>query len=237
MTTTAQDRQFSVPLIRRLPEYYAIIEMFLKQGKVSISSTTIAEYINLDPIIVRKDLESIGAVGKPKVGFQAAKLLEEISMFMGWNTLDELVIAGCGDLGTALMGYMGFAKRGFKIIAGFDVDPLKQGTVIHGIQIFPVAEMANLIRRLHVQIGIIAVPVAAAQDIALQMVAGGVTGIWNFAPTALNLPSGISVQQEDIITSLVILQKNMHQSRKRLLETGGAIESDQQPIPLNRSEP
>jgi redox-sensing transcriptional repressor len=202
-------RQFSAPLIRRLPEYHAFCEVLLKQGQQTASSTTIASHCNIDPIVVRKDLESIGAVGRPKIGFLTEELIKVIHEYMGWGKLDELIIVGCGSLGSALIGYGGFAKRGFKIVAGFDIDPTMHGKEINGVAVFPLSKLANLVKRLHIEIGIIAVPPDAAQEVADVMVEGGIRGIWNFSPFALKVPREVIVQQEDLIASLVILQKGM----------------------------
>jgi len=203
------DRRFSIPTIRRLPGYYAFLEHAAAKGIMAISSATIAGHLNIDPIMVRKDLDSIGAAGRPKIGFNVAELLAVIKEFMGWGRLDELIIAGCGDLGAALMGYKGFPRRGFRIVAGFDRDPALEGKTIHGIQVFPMEKMANLIARLHIEIGLIAVPAEAAQQVADQMITGGVRGIWNFSSAALKVPKRVLVQQEDLTASLVILQKNL----------------------------
>jgi redox-sensing transcriptional repressor len=206
-------RTFSAPLIRRLPEYHSYLESALAQGLTTVSSTAIAAHLNIDPIVVRKDCEAIGAVGRPRIGFDISSLIASIYEYMGWGNLDELVIAGCGSLGSALIGYNGFEKRGFRIVAGFDNDPSKTGKPINSVSIFPLSKMVNLVKRLHVEIGIIAVPPQAAQKIADMMVEAGIKGIWNFSPCALKVPKTVIVQQEDLITSLVILQKGMKHER------------------------
>lgn len=206
---TSPVKPFSIPIIRRLPEYHAFLEQVVAKGTETISSTTIAEFLNLDPIVVRKDLEHVGALGKPKIGFVVQDLISAISDYMGWERVDELVLVGVGDLGSALMGYAGFAKRGFKIVAAFDQMLSKSGTSVHGIPVFPVSKLVNLVKRLRIEIGIITVPPNAAQEVADLLIEAGIKGIWNFSPAALRVPANVSVQQEDIISSLVILQKNM----------------------------
>lgn len=208
MTVT---KPLSIRMIRRLPRYYAMIEAAYQQGATQISTTAIAEHLNLEPIVVRKDLEQIGAEGKPRLGFEAKDVLERIASFLDWNTLNQLILVGCGDLGSVLLGYAGFAQRGFEIVAGFDSDPAKIGAAIHGKEVFPLAKMVDLCQRLHIAMGIIAVPPTQAQTVAELMIASGIRGIWNFSPAALNVPKHVLVQQEDLITSLVILEKNLQQ--------------------------
>jgi redox-sensing transcriptional repressor len=206
-------KQFSIPIIRRLPEYHAFLEQALKEGEKTVSSTAIARHLNQDPIVVRKDLEGIGAVGRPKIGFKTVELINAIEDYMGWGELNDLVIVGCGDLGSAIMGYPGFSRRGYKIVAGFDIDPQKIDTEIHGITIFPADKITNLVPRLHIEIAIMTVPAPSAQNIADLLIEAGIKGIWNFSPAALNVPKDITVQQEDLIASLAILQKNVQHIR------------------------
>ena len=205
---------YSIQMIRRLPRYYAIAEQVQDQGEGTISSTLIANYLNLEPIVVRKDLEQVGAEGKPRLGFDVNDLLHRIAGFMGWDQLNQIVLVGCGDLGSAIMGYAGFARRGFEFVAGFDVDEAKIGTTIHGKKVLPLSKFVNLCQRLHIELGIITVPAAQAQSVADMMIEAGIRGIWNFSTAALNVPKHILVQQEDIITSLVILQKRLQHANE-----------------------
>lgn len=199
----------SIQMIRRLPRYYAIAEQVQSQSEANISATLIANHLNLEPIVVRKDLEQVGAEGKPRLGFDVSDLLHRIASFMGWDQLNQIVLVGCGDLGSAIMGYSGFVQRGFEFVAGFDVDEAKIGTTIHGKQVLPISKFVNLCQRMHIELGIITVPASQAQSVADMMIEAGIRGIWNFSTAALNVPKHIIVQQEDIITSLVILQKRL----------------------------
>jgi redox-sensing transcriptional repressor len=63
---------------------------------------------------------------------------------------------------------------------------------------------------MNVDIGIIAVPFGHAQAVADAMVAGGIRGIWNFAPIRLNVPENVIVQNEDIFSSVVVLSQRMN---------------------------
>ena len=78
-----------------------------------------------------------------------------------------------------------------------------------GSRSFPADELARLVRRLNVLIGIIAVPKEAAQGVADELIRGGVRAIWNFAPVHLNVPENIAVKNEDMAASLAILSKRL----------------------------
>lgn len=211
-------KNLSVPLLRRLPLYHSYVEQLVREDKESVASRAIGEYLNLDAIQVRKDIEQIGVVGRPGIGYDARQLLLKIEEFMGWENPNQMILAGCGSLGSALMGYAGFELRNFEIVAGFDVREDIQGTRIHGINILPLEKMKDLSKRMHIELGIIAVPEANAQEVADIMVESGIKGIWNFSTSAINVPKEVAVQQEDLITSLVILQKNLMKNKEKFLK-------------------
>jgi redox-sensing transcriptional repressor len=158
---------------------------------------------------VRKDLAVTGIVGKPKVGYPVEELLEAIEGFLSWNDHHSAFLVGVGGLGSALIGYPGFERYGFEIVAGFEVDAKKVGTALHGKRILDIDKLPGLAARMHVHIGIIAVPASAAQGIADLMIRGGIRAIWNFAPIGLKVPEGVVVHNEDLAASLaVFLQKH-----------------------------
>jgi redox-sensing transcriptional repressor len=175
-----------------------------------VSCTHIAEDLKLYPTQVRKDLAVTGIVGRPKIGYAVDELLESIETFLSWNDHHCAFLVGLGGLGSALIGYPGFERYGFDIVAGFDVDPTKVGTTLHGKRILDIDKLPGLAARMHVHIGIIAVPASAAQGIADLMIRGGIRAIWNFAPIGLQVPDGLVVHNEDLAASLaVFLQKHM----------------------------
>ena len=95
-------------------------------------------------------------------------------------------------------------------IAAFDADGDKIGTVIHDCEIFPVARLSELCKRLQVKIGIICVPAPFAQEVADDLVAGGVKAIWNFANVALKVPDSVIVQREVIAGGLALLSVKLN---------------------------
>ncbi len=207
-------KSVSIETIRRLPKYYDVIDMAVKQGVKNISTSVIAEHLNLEPILVRKDLEQTGAKGRPRVGFVAAELMDRIAGSLGWGSLNNIVLVGCGSLGSALLGYKGFSRAGFDIVAGFDVDKGKIGRTIHGKKILPVSKFKDLCLRMHIEVGIISTPAEHAQSVADLMAESGIKGVWNFTSAALKTSKDVIVHQEDMAASLVILIKKMNSMKK-----------------------
>ena len=105
----------------------------------------------------------------------------------------------------ALLGYKGFEKN-IDILMAFDSDKSK----CDNKKIFYIDKMEDLIKRLNIHIGIIAVPKEEAQNVCDTLVKAGVKAIWNFAPTNLIVPSKVIIKNEDLSASLLILLKSLN---------------------------
>jgi redox-sensing transcriptional repressor len=197
------------PTLKRLPLYHRWVKQLEQQGRQSISCTDIGAELKLDPTQVRKDLESAGIGGRPRVGYSVRNVVNGIEQFLGWNLTNEAFLVGAGSLGSALLGYRKFEECGLKIVAAFDRDPSKVGAAIHAKHVLPLTKLTALAQRMHILIGIITVPPAAAQDVADLMVAGGIRAIWNFAPIRLRVPEGVIVHNEDLYVSLAALSQKL----------------------------
>lgn len=197
------------PSLRRLPQYHHLLVHLQANGREVVSTTHIAADLRLDPTQVRKDLAFTGIIGRPKVGYQIKDLLDAIENLLGWNNQTEAFLVGVGHLGTALLGFQAIEDRGLKIVAAFDSDPAKVGRQLHGREVLPVEKLAELALRMHIQIGIIATPASAAQAAADAMIAGGIRGIWNFAPATLDIPEEIAIQNENMFANVAVLKKKM----------------------------
>lgn len=92
----------SVETVKRLPIYLRILKTKKDEGITNISSTTIANELKLKPIQVRKDLASISKEeGKPGVGFEICKLIDDINDYLDLNTAKDVIIVGAGRLRTS----------------------------------------------------------------------------------------------------------------------------------------
>lgn len=198
------------PSLRRLPLYHHYLKSLNLPADANISTTQIAGALNLVPIQVRKDLAYTGIIGRPKTGYNLGELMLAIEEFLGWNNRSDALLFGAGHLGLALLSYNGFNAYGLNIVAGIDADPDKAGWEINGKKILPFSKAESLIRRLHIKIGIIAVPSSRAQEVADFMVESGIRAIWNFAPEKIAVPPHVIVQHENLASSLAVLSKKVN---------------------------
>ncbi|MDR2850324.1 MAG: redox-sensing transcriptional repressor Rex [Verrucomicrobiota bacterium] len=204
----AQKNEVGDRRVKRFPLYLRVLREMATRDEPFASSAVVAKTLGLDPIVVRKDLSQTGVRGTPRRGFPLTALIGAIERFLGWNAPAEAVLAGVGRLGSALLGYTGFQEQGFTIVAAFDTNPKKNGKIA-GVPVYPAARLAETVRRLRVELGILTVPAAQAQAVADAMVAGGVRGIWNFTPVQLSVPPEVKVKREDLAASLAVLSHRL----------------------------
>ncbi|MGD9495663.1 MAG: redox-sensing transcriptional repressor Rex [Armatimonadota bacterium] len=190
------------PTLLRICRYLRILE---RQDEPTISSAAIAEAAGVNAAQVRKDLSFFGEFGQPGVGYDVKQLLGSLKRMMGLDRQREVVVVGAGALGSALINYPGFEDRGFRIVALFDNNPAKIGHRLRGYEVMPMERLAETIAQRRVSLGIIAVPRAAAQDVADALIEAGVKGILNFAPVTLKVPDGVVVRAVDLTLQLETL--------------------------------
>lgn len=195
----------STQTIRRLPQYLRVFYRLHGYGRALVSSTVLAQEMHLLPIVVKKDLQAVGAPSKLRTGFKVAGTIQVIEKFLGWNNLNKAFLVGVGHLGEALLGFTGFKNHGLEIVVAFDTDPEKVGQAVHGVPVYHTAQLAGIIARENLKIAVLTVPAQAAQGITDTLLSAGIKAIWNFAPVRLEVPAGVVLQQEDISSGLAEL--------------------------------
>ena len=202
---TPSGRRIPDATVARLPEYLRLLTESRDTGISNLSSEELADMAGVNAAKVRKDLSYLGTYGVRGVGYDVEYLIYQVRRELGLDHDWPVVIVGAGNLGQALAGYGGFGERGFPVAGIVDVDSRKIGLEIGGVTVRNLVELAAIVRRGEVSIGVIATPPAAAQDAADRLVAAGVTSILNFAPVLLNVPATVSVRKVDLAVELQIL--------------------------------
>lgn len=197
------------PTLRRLPRYLHLLYTLRTGGIAEVSSTFIASELHSDATQVRKDIEFTNIVGHPKTGYIVEELIEAIEVFLSWDSKNYALLAGAGNLGTAMLGYPNFKKYGLIFLAAFDSDEKKIGTKIHDIPVFKMSDMPQLVKEWHIQTGVITVPSQNAQQACDLMVSSGIRGIWNFAPIHLKVPAGVILENSQVSQSLAVLSHKL----------------------------
>ncbi len=190
--------------VRRLPIYLRGLMVSADQGREHISSQSLADFVGVDAWQIRKDLSYFGDFGTPGVGYNIEKLARGIKKTLRLDVIRRAALVGVGDLGSALLAYPGFRMYGLDIVAAFDVDPRKIGTVMNGIEIEDAARIGTLKQR-EISLAIVAVPRTAAQATVDDLMAAGIKGILNFAPCKVIAPRRIKIITLDIAMELARL--------------------------------
>ncbi len=203
-----EEKKVSKAVLKRLPGYLAYLKSMPEDAPTHISATALANALGMGEVQVRKDLALVSDGGRPKIGYQKDALIDDIEQFLGYDNTTDAVLIGAGKLGLALMAYSGFEEYGLNIQAAFDVEP-KMDKTDDGQPIYPISRLEHFCKVHKVLMGIITVPAASAQEAANRLIACGVKAIWNFAPTHLDVPSHILVQNENMATSLAVLSVHL----------------------------
>lgn len=202
LDSTRPTANIPLPAIKRLSLYLREIEDLLEAGRTTVSSKQLGEALSLTDAQVRKDLGYFGQFGQPGIGYSVAQLAAELRRLLGSDQVSNVCLVGVGNIGRALLDHGGFRRKGFHIVAAFDVSDSVVGQSVHGVKVSPMAELARVVQSRSVRFGIVAVPAAAAQSVCDQLVKAGVTGILNFAPKRLQVPPHVSISSVDLAVQL-----------------------------------
>lgn len=188
--------------VERLSEYRRTLLACLAEKRNFIFSHDLAARLHITAVQVRRDLMLIGYSSVQRKGYDVKELVETISRIIDSDEGMNVAIIGIGNLGRALAGYFKGKRSKLNLVASFDNDPQKVNRVISGVKCFPYSEMEDTIRELNIRIAILTVPADFAIDIAEEAVRFGIRGILNFTTVPLNVPSGVYLEEYDMITSI-----------------------------------
>jgi redox-sensing transcriptional repressor len=205
------------PTVRRLAIYYRCLTKLKDNSIDKTSSKEMADLLGIKASQVRKDLSYFGEFGKRGVGYNVDKLSFKLKEILGLKKNWNVAIVGAGNLGSAIANYAGLEKNGFKIISAFDVDEKKVGQmIVPGVTIQKLDEIEDRIKKNHIEIAILTVPVNAAQEVTDKLINCGIKGILNFTPTSISTPEDVSVEDVDFVISLKSLTFEIASSENKL---------------------
>jgi len=205
--------RISETTVRRLSHYYRVLEEVEAEGKRMISSHRLAEREGITSAQVREDLSYFGSFGRRGLGYNVAHLREEIRAILGLERRWRVAVVGAGNIGAALLAYRGFERQGFDVVAVFDRDPTRIGARLGRLVVQDVAALPAIAAREDIEIGVIATPLRAAQEVADLLVAAGVRGVLNFAPRKLFVPPQVALRTVDMAIEFESLSFALTQAR------------------------
>jgi redox-sensing transcriptional repressor len=203
----------------RLSVYLRCLTFLESQGQKTVSSHDLASRFHLNSAQIRKDLACFGEFGTRGVGYDVRRLKKQLVETLGIDRTRNVVIVGAGNLGLALADYNGFNANGFHIVALVDADPNKEGRRSReGIPVHAWERLGDIIRRNHVEIGIIAVPAEGAQSVYDALADTGIHAILNFAPVQLKLRNDVKVKSVDLRINLESLSFHLKNAEDGIVD-------------------
>ena len=197
--------------IPRLFIYHRGLEDALREGARVMTSHELAGRVGrgISSTQIRKDLSSLGSLGRRGQGYDVASLVRKLAGILGLDRDWRIAIVGFGHLGRALATFLELREEKFHIAAIFDTDPHLVGTRWRDLSISHLDDLARILPVLGCGIGIITAPASAAQAVADKLVAAGVGALLNFAPTSLALNGDVAIRSIDLASELSILTHHL----------------------------
>jgi redox-sensing transcriptional repressor len=185
--------RLSLGVAARLSRYLQVLTQAKKMGKETISSQELSDYTHVNSTQIRRDLSGFGKFGKRGVGYNVDSLVSQIRKILRTAGQHNIALFGAGHLGRAIASSDIFADHGFRVVAIFDVDPRKVGHAIGNMPIRHVRDVKQVVEDEDIVVGVLAVPNAAAQELADHLVDAGVKIIFNYSEALLQVPPEVTV--------------------------------------------
>jgi redox-sensing transcriptional repressor len=188
--------------VYRLSVYLRCLARLRENGVGTVSSEALARAAGVKSTQLRKDLACVGSCGTRGLGYDVAELSARIADELGTSRLQPVILVGVGHLGLALLSYRGFEKEGFEIVAAFDLEPRRRRDKAVAQPVYGMDRLPELVRARGIRMAILAVPAAAAQEVAQALAAAGIAGILNFSPVVLKVPAAVTVNNVNLAIEL-----------------------------------
>jgi redox-sensing transcriptional repressor len=188
--------------VERLSEYRRQLLGCLAENKNYIFSHDLAALLHITAVQVRRDLMLIGYSSVLRKGYDVKELIDTIGRIIDSGEGLNVAIIGIGNLGRAVAGYFRGKRSKLNVVASFDNDPQKVNKVVSGVKCYHVQDMEQIIKDLNIKIAILTVPADFAKNILEEVVRFGIKGILNFTTIPLKVPSGLYLEEYDMITSI-----------------------------------
>jgi redox-sensing transcriptional repressor len=188
--------------VERLSEYRRTLLECLNEKRNFIFSHDLAARLHITAVQVRRDLMLIGYSSVLRKGYDVRELIDTIGNIIDSESSMNVAVIGIGNLGRAVAGYFKGKRSKLNLVASFDNDTQKINKVISGVKCYPFNDIEQMIKELDIRIAILTVPPDFAREITEEVVRYGIKGILNFTTIPLNVPSGIYLEEYDMITSI-----------------------------------
>ena len=194
---TVNNKEISQAVVARLPRYYRYLGDLRDEGVERISSQELSKIMHVTASQIRQDFN------------------EEIGKILGLDHPHNMILIGAGHLGSALIGYMNFRRRGYLFKAAFDINEALFNQTISGIPVYPMSDMPDYIKNNNIDIVVITIPKQKAVKVVEVLNRCPIKAIWNFAHCELEVREDIQVENVHLSDSLMQLSYQIRQYELR----------------------
>ncbi|MCT2907113.1 redox-sensing transcriptional repressor Rex [Schleiferilactobacillus harbinensis] len=190
---------------KRIPLYYRYLCMYRAEGVTRIKSHELSKSIHIPAATIRRDFSCFGELGKSGYGYDVSHLIDTFARMLRVDELHKIALLGVGNLGRALIQNNFRRNDNLRITCGFDNQCPEIDTIINGVPIYHMDQLAEKIREQGITTAISTVPSVHAQEAVAQLTEAGVRSILNFAPARLKVPEGVHVKYIDLTSEIQTL--------------------------------
>jgi redox-sensing transcriptional repressor len=207
--------------ILRLSRYRSSLKNLKDLGYVKVFSENLGELAGVTSVQVRKDFSIFGISGNKKGGYLIDALIEKINTILGKDEPQKVILVGAGNLGSALLKYRGFEKEDIFLTAAFDADPAKI-VKTGNIHVNALKDLPDYVKANKIDVAILAVPSAVAQEVTDLLMKSGIKGILNFTPVTLRVNEDMVVNNVNLAIELenIIYYVRAKQSGEKRNQSG-----------------
>ena len=185
--------RLSLGVAARLSRYLQVLTQARKMGKETISSQELSEYTHVNSTQIRRDLSGFGKFGKRGVGYNVDSLVSQIRKILRTSrpAQHRAVRRRPPRQGDRVIGHL----RRPRLPRRRDLRPRQGQDRREGRQRAgpPSRRAPQVVEEEDIVVGVLAVPTAAAQPLADQLVDAGVKIIFNYSEALLQVPPEVTV--------------------------------------------
>ena len=201
----------SMDEFKRMERYISFLRLMKLRGRTDVSLDTLSEELGLARDVVEVDLNQYGLSLAGQFTYNIRKLTTAVEEILGYRNDTEAFLVGAGKLGTSLLLKENLGQTDLKIVAAFDNDHTKIGSLIGSVRVMSPDKIMPLAERMHICLGLIATPPGEAQHIADVFCGAGIKAIWNFTSDEIEVEPGVIVENTRI-------GQNLNQGYLHLIE-------------------
>lgn len=190
--------KISKETILRLSQYKNVAVKLKSLGFIKVFSDNLADALGISSSLVRKDFALFDIKGNKRGGYSVDQLIAELDIILGKDKPQNIIVVGCGRIGSALINYYRYPKDGITVTAGFDISPEVTSKTETKIPIYDITELQSFIKKNNIKIAIICVSEDSATSITEKLVNYGIEGILNFTPVLLKSSNGCFISNINI---------------------------------------